>query len=408
MDGLFNEDLDRQSDFPMSQRKPSKKTADMVRLENLLDETDAEVSLQKELRSADSLERGVSTINAPSPLAMRTVQIASTPDDFEKEHVVKFEPSISDVSQNLSARLDEAETTPRKRELSMSELGDEAEDTKGAIENIFDDIQEKTAVSNQDDEGENESILTTPGRERSWERLNKMYAQHGFSETPIFVSEDDRVRVDVKLLIDSTRALFEKYEERGDLIQQMAGDVKRAESRMSERDLASSQNSARSERTIRQQTNLTSQLRERVRHLEKQLDLERKERRTLEKRAERTKREFKQQLKYSKHAARVHERTADKLKEKLRKEYERQSSLKTRGQELLRQHRVSSSPASATNTAMRTPSSSKQKMRDIHASFLGTSILQVRSRSNPEHQHTSRTQVLRCPREVRDREAERC
>ena len=177
---------------------------------------------------------------------------------------------------------------------------------------------------------------------------------------------------------------------------------------MSERDLASSQNSARSERTIRQQTNLTSQLRERVRHLEKQLDLERKERRTLEKRAERTKREFKQQLKYSKHAARVHERTADKLKEKLRKEYERQSSLKTRGQELLRQHRVSSSPASATNTAMRTPSSSKQKMRDIHASFLGTSILQVRSRSNPEHQHTSRTQVLRCPREVRDREAERC
>ena len=95
---------------------------------------------------------------------------------------------------------------------------------------------------------------------------------------------------------------------------------------------------------IRQQTNLTSQLRERVRHLEKQLDLERKERRTLEKRTERTKREFKQQLKYSKHAARVHERTADKLKEKLRKEYERQSSLKTRGEELLRQHRVASSP----------------------------------------------------------------
>ena len=54
----------------------------------------------------------------------------------------------------------------------MSELGDEAEDTKGAIENIFDDIQEKT-VSNEDDE-RNESILTTPGRERSWERLNKM------------------------------------------------------------------------------------------------------------------------------------------------------------------------------------------------------------------------------------------
>ena len=51
------------------------------------------------------------------------------------------------------------------------------------------------------------------------------------------MSEDDRVRVDVKLLIDSTRALFEKYEERGDLIQQMAGDVKRAESRMSEKRL---------------------------------------------------------------------------------------------------------------------------------------------------------------------------
>ena len=65
MDGLFNEDLDRQSDFPMSQRKPSKKTADMERLENLLDETDAEVSLQKELRSADSLEHGVSKNHAP-------------------------------------------------------------------------------------------------------------------------------------------------------------------------------------------------------------------------------------------------------------------------------------------------------------------------------------------------------
>ena len=58
------------------------------------------------------------------------------------------------------------------------------------------------------------------------------------------------------------------------------------------------------------------------------------------------------------------------MKEKLRKEYERQSSLKTRGEELLRQHRVSSPAASTTNT-VRTPSS-KQKMRNIHASFLDT------------------------------------
>jgi hypothetical protein len=311
---LFNEDLDRESGLAMSKRK---KTADMERLENLLDETDAEVSLQRELRSADSLERPISkTIAAPSPLAMRTVQIASTPDDFERENVVRFQQE-DEVSQNLSARLDEAqeeETTPRKREMSMSELG-EAEDTKGAIENIFDDIKKDPEVTTVEFEqpSVNETVLTTPGRVRSWERLNRMYAQHGFSETPIFVSVDDLVRVDVKLLIESTRALFEKYEERGDLIQQISGDVKRVESRASEREMTSSQNSARSERTLRQQTNLTSKLRDRVKHLERQLELERKERRTLEKRSERMKREFKQQLKYSKHAARVHERTCPSL-----------------------------------------------------------------------------------------------
>eukprot|EP00940_MAST-03C_sp_MAST-3C-sp2_P002229 g2229.t1 len=451
----------------------------LARLEELLEETDTEISIQQDISLASSIDSGsvrspMHSIHATSSV-LRDADISKDASGKRKTDAANSAHSerhrvqdISAVSENLSARLgatlEDSEIYEDSPRTTAVRVADEA---KRAIDNIFGEIgsdaatpkaEERVAekveeaptalfpdrassshatpkvgsikmvadvdeaarpqdhrrgesvveegptkmvedVSAKDDDAKNvdegeadeedehrHQTISTPGRMKSWERLNELYSEHRLAESPIFVAVrhattgngGNRVRVDVKALISATRLLFERYEERGSIIQGLAEDLKRADRRISAEDMQHAQKSEQLDRLIRQQGDVSSNLRKTVQRLERKLEHANRENEILQKRARRMEREFKQQLRYSVQRCKVQERVAEKLQKRLQTSVKKQNRLRTRGRELLmqqQQSRRSSAASSSKGSAPATPSS-------VDASILSTPRPRTTVKSN--------------------------